>query len=316
MKKILLYVLGITLLISGCTPKEQDKKITEVWKEKITSFLVQRLGMRPAESSRTIPEEMLLDEQGNPLFPQEGTDQEQSSQGQHKPIDEPGKQENPAAEESVKKPTVNSTDTVTANPIASLPPNISVKAVLFTHADSPKSKQLKADNWDKKFLEKYQGRVFLVEYDMKNPASKAPLQEMMQKHKLSTITVPILFVGDQNFQKYPFGNTDMAVQEALIAAAQAKQPSAQKRKKQPNQFMEIIMEDTPKARKINTKASARDSRAMQLALAKVEQNNQATLADMGALFGENAKAQAYVIISRTERLLRNKASSSPDYKTY
>ena len=76
------------------------------------------------------------------------------------------------------------------------------------------------------------------------------------------------------------------------------------------------MEDAPKTRKTTSRASSSDSRAIQLALASVEKNNQATLADMGSFFGEDTKAQAYAIISRTERLLRKKASSSPDYKTY
>ena len=312
MKKILLYVMAVTFLMTGCTSREQEEQINSFWQQQFSNLFSQRSGMRPPENPHMIPEHLLLDKDGKPLFPQEEQSEQEQAPGTQIPQEqlapESEKQENPAV-------TSMQTSQTPAAPTAA-PKHSSIKAVLFTHSDSPQTKQLKADNWDKNFQQKYQGSVILVEYDMKDPTSKAPLQEMMRKHKLSSITVPILFVGDQSFQGYPFNNEDQAVQKALAAAAQPKQRPVQKRKQQSNQFMEIIMEDTPKTPKKNTRASARDSRAIQLALASVEKNNQATLADMGSIFGEDTKAQAYAIISRTERLLRNKAAVSPDYKTY
>lgn len=300
MKKTLLYIVAVTFFIAGCTSKEQDEQINSFWQEQLAKVFSGRQAMRPPQDPHMTPENLLLDKDGKPIFPPEANPQEQ-----------------PAQPPAPQAPSVNAPEAA-AQPgttAAPLPNRAPIKAVLFIHSDSPVCKRLKAENWDKNFLEKYQGRVFLVEYDMKNPDSKAPLQEMMRKYKLSTITVPILFIGDQSVQGYPFNGIDQAVQKALTAPAQAQQ-RATKRKQQSNQYMEIIMEDAPKTPKKNTRASARDSRAIQLALASVEKNNQATLADMGSFFGEDTKAQAYLIISRTERLLRNKAASSPDYKTY
>ncbi len=307
MKKILLYTLTASLFIAGCTSKEQDDKIESFWQQQISSLFSRHSG-RPAETPPPIPEKLLLDENGKPLFPEEQEAQPAESEKQQEPTALSTK---PTEEPAANAPA-QQTNTKAALPASK---KISIEAVLFTHADSPQTKQLKADHWDQGFLQRYQGRVFLMEYDMKNPASRKPLQAMMRKHKLSSVTVPILFIGDQSFQGYPFGDTDPAVRKALTAA-QNKQAAARKRKQQPTQYMEIIMEDTNQTQRTNTKASPRDSRAMQLALASVEKNNQAVLNDMGSLFGEDTKAQAYIIISRTERLLRNKASSSPDYKTY
>ena len=307
MKKILLYVIAVTFLMTGCTSKEQDEQISSFWQQQMANLFTKRLG-RPMKNPDMTPERLLLDKDGKPFFPQEEqptpeqTPEKQTEQEQ--PVAEPEKQEIPAA------------STAAAAPAAATSKRPSIKAFLFVHSDSPDCKRLRNDKWDEKFQQKFPGSIILVEYDMKNPASKAPLQEMMRKHKLSTITVPILFIGDQVLQGYPFEGEDQAAEKAFAAAAQAKPQAAQKRKQQSNQYMEIIMEDSTKAPKKNTRASAKDTKAIQLALASVEKNNQATLSDMGAIFGEDTKAQAYVIISRTERLLRNKALSSPDYKTY
>lgn len=309
MKKLLLYVIAVTLFMTGCTSKEQDEQINSFWQQQLSNVFSGRLGMRPPENPNMVPERLLLDAEGKPLFPQEETSQEQPSEQSSQAVDDP---ESTQQAETAQAPTEETS--ATQAPTA-LSKQTSVKAILFIHSDSPQAKQLKEDQWDKTFLQKYQGRVSLVEYDMKDPASKQPLQEMMRKHKLASITVPILFIGNQHFQGYPFGDTDTAMQKAL-SGEQNKPQSVQKRKQQSNQYMEIIMEDAPKTRKTTSRASSSDSRAIQLALANVEKNNQATLADMGSFFGEDTKAQAYAIISRTERLLRKKASSSPDYKTY
>ena len=310
MKKTLLYIIAVTFFIAGCTSKEQDEQINSFWQQQFAKVFSNRQGMRPPENPNMIPEKLLLDKDGKPIFPQEENPQEQPAQ---QPAQEASSVITPEA--AAQPSTTVAHDPAAGNTAMPAPNRAPIKAFLFIHSDSPVCKRLKAENWDKTFLEKYQGRVFLVEYDMKNPDSKAPLQEMMRKYKLSTITVPILFIGDQSVQGYPFNGIDQAVQKALTAPAQTQQ-RATKRKQQSNQYMEIIMEDAPKTPKKNTRASARDSRAIQLALASVEKNNQATLADMGSFFGEDTKAQAYAIISRTERLLRKKASSSPDYKTY
>ena len=311
MKKTLLYVMAVSLFIVGCTSKEQDEQINSFWRQQFAAFFAQRLGPRPTGDPNMTPERLLLDKDGKPLFPQEETIQDQNAQG-------PASISQSTDQSSAnKQPSTGTSANNSATPTANTSKATPIKAVLFTHSDSPKCKQLKADNWSEKFQQKYVGSITLTEYDMKNPDSKAPLQELMNKHKLASITVPILFVGDQVLQGYPFAQEDQEVQKALATAAQTKQLAAQKKRKQPsNQYMEIIMEDSAKTPKKNTRASAKDTQAIQNALATVVKNNQATLNDMGSIFGEDTKAQAYAIISRTESLLRKKALSSPDYKTY
>ncbi len=311
MRKLFFYVLAVLLLGAGCTSKEQDEQIKAFWQEQIIALLPQRAGMRPMDNTKN------PFEQQPPAFPPEET---------QPPLLQP---EQPALPEQIPPQTEQNSAISTENPAVHpaqaqnpIPPKQPaatlqkprLTAILFIHSQSPICQQLKADGWDKQFEQKYQGKVRLVQYDMINPSSKGALQNLMRQHKLQSISVPVLFIGNSVLSGYPFNGVDAAIQKALTQPA----PRAARKTaaKKPAQFMEIIMEDEPKNQPRNTKASARDSRAMQLALASVERNNQSLLTDVASLFGEDTKAQAFAVVARTERLLRRKAASSPDYKTY
>lgn len=304
MRKLFFYGMIVLLLGAGCTSKEQDEQIKTFWQEQIIALLPQRAGMLPPPPAE-IPaaEEALPDEA---IQPEQLPPPQASSEEQPDPI------------VPAKEPTVQPAQEVGPAPVQQ--PAVPAQkprltAILFVHSNSPVCQQLKADGWDKQFEQKYQGTVRLVQYDMVNPASKEPLQKMMRQHSLPSISVPILFIGRSAIPGYPFNGVDQAVQKAL-AQPKPRAPRKTTTAQKSAQFMEIIMEDDPKTQPRNNKATARDTRAMQLALASVERNNQSLLTDVGSLFGEDTKAQAFAVVARTERLLRRKASSSPDYQSY
>ncbi len=317
MRKLFFYGMTFLLLGVGCTSKEQDQQIQSFWQEQIAALLPQRAGMRPQQNPGNHFGEQRSgfppSEEINPEVPAEI-----AAQPEQLPPAQISAESQPGAEVPAEGPAVQPVQTV--QPIPTQQPAVPVQkprltAILFIHSQSPVCQQLKADGWDKQFEQKYQGKVRLVQYDMINPSSKEPLRQLMRQHKLPSLSVPILFIGNAVIPGYPFQGVDAAVQKALT---QPKPRVTRKTTtaKKPAQFMEIIMEDDPKNQPRNVRASARDSRAMQLALASVERNNQSLLTDVASLFGEDTKAQAFAVVARTERLLRRKASSSPDYKTY
>ncbi len=308
MKKTSLLILSGLLLVAGCTSKEQDEKIHAYWQNQAGDLLVKRMGISPRQTANPLEGKTpLLDEAGNSIFPEQQTTPEET------PVQETPEQTPVPTEQPQTTPPTPATQLA-----ANAPKRAPIQAVLFTHSDSPVCKQLKADQWDTSFQQTYQGKVNLVQYDMKNPASKAALQAQMKAHKLASVSVPTLFIGKHVLTEYPFQGVEAAVQEALTAPAPtAKRQAARRKQQNSSQYMEIIMEDTQaNTPRKNTKASASDNKAIQAALAEVVKNNQSTLNDLGSLFGENAKAEAYAIMTRTEKQLRSKAATSPNYKTY
>ncbi|MBR5151534.1 MAG: hypothetical protein IKW71_01725 [Elusimicrobiaceae bacterium] len=298
MKKLVLSSLVFTLLCAGCTSKEQDEQIKAFWQEQLLSILPGQVAMRPIGPVVNPPLEQVPPHEEMP-----------PSEKETAPL-----QESAAAQEITQQPLPPAPAQESLRTTAATRPQRKIKAFLFTHTRSPVCQQLKADNWDTNFQQRYQNNVTLVEYDMINPASKEPLRALMRKHKMPSLTVPVLFIGDSVLVGYPFEGVDKAVELALKPAPVKK--NAAPKRKQPVQYMEIIMEDSPQAQVQNAKASARDRRAIQLAFAGVQRNNQATLDDIGAMFGNDTQAQAFAIIARTERLLKKKASSSPNFQTY
>ena len=308
MKKTSLLIISGLLLVAGCTSKEQDEKIRAYWQNQTGNLLIKRMGISPMQAANPLEGKTpLMDEEGNPILPQQQTTPETT------PLQENQEQTPATAEQTQATPTAPA-----KQPALNTPKRAPIQAVLFTHSDSLECKQLKADRWDTSFQQTYQGQVTLVQYDMKNPTSKEALQAQMKAHKLSSVSVPTLFIGKHVLSDYPFQGVDAAVKDALAtSAATAKRQAARRKQQNSSQYMEIIMEDTQtKAPRKNTKASASDNKAIQAALAEVVKNNQSTLSDMGSLFGENAKAEAYAIMAHTEKQLRNKAATSPNYKTY
>ncbi len=310
--------MAILLLGAGCTSKEQDEQIQSFWQEQLEALLPQHARMRAPQA------------QGNPFGEQQPeflpaeeplseVPAEIAAQPEQLPPPQASLEEQPTPAAPAEEQAVQPAQEVKPAPVqqpAAPAQKPRLTAILFVHSNSPVCQQLKADGWDKQFEQKYQGTVRLVQYDMINPASKEPLRQLMRQHKLPSLSVPILFIGRSVIPGYPFDGVDQAVQKALAQPTKPRAPRNTTTAKKPAQFMEIIMEDDPKNQPRNNKATARDTRAMQLALASVERNNQSLLTDVGSLFGEDTKAQAFAVVARTERLLRRKASSSPDYQTY
>ena len=301
MKKTIFCTLLLALLTTGCTNQEQDEKIHAYWQAQLAEVLgfstVPAAAFTPAEPLTTPAEEPALTQQ---------EDLSVLAQAEKAPL-----------------PTVPSAAPVTSATAAPTQQDQRLRVFLFTHTHSPLCQQLKKDQWDAAFQQKYQDKILLVEYDMIDPNNRLPLSHLMRRYQLPSLTVPILFIGDTVLPGYPFTGVDEAVQKALAKQALAakklaqramQEKAAQERKKNSSQYMEIIMEDESPLK--NTSASARDRRAIQQALANLQQSNQQALHDIGAMFGNETQVAAYAITSRTERLLKEKASVSPDYQTY
>ncbi len=308
MNKTILYTLALALLSAGCTTKEQDEQIQAFWQAQIAEvrgFSVSSQVQNPVDFS-AISEKMEEEAETQDVPPSAGENPNDVSAEEFMVVDSTTKSQQPnaPAPDSAKK----------AQPF---------RVFLFTHTDSPLCKQLKQEHWDTDFQQKYKGTIELVEYDMINPDNRIPLRSLMRRYQMPSLTVPMLFIGSHILPGYPFTGVDEAVQQALAEQAQAAKRAAQRaaqekaereRRKNPTQFMEIIMEDEPSIK--NTNASARDRRAMQRAIATVQQSNQQALNDIGTMFDNETQAAAFAITARTERLLKNKASDSPDYQTY
>ncbi len=304
MKKTFFYILAFTLLMAGCTSKEQDEQIRAFWQNQ----LAQVMGVP------TLP----------PSVPVEENEEEIEAVQQELP-EEVSQEPQAAVQETTAAPTAPVTPVSAAQkepitPAPAVKPDQRLRVFLFTHTNSPLCQQLKQEHWDTDFQQKYQDHILLVEYDMIDPANRNPLRNLMHRYQLPSLTVPILFIGDTVLPGYPFTGVEEAVQKALQARARAAARRAAKakaeraRKQNPTQFMEIIMEDERPVK--NFKASAKDRQAMQKALTQVEQANQQAVNDIGTMFGSDTQAAAFAITSRTERLLRNQIAFSATYQAY
>lgn len=302
MKKIFLYCLSISLLATGCTTKEQDEKIEAFWQQQKAELFSQRLSMAPGEPFPPIIEEAPADEmpssEENALVSEPASDLNET---QNPPIESSA----PLAQKELPVPVPPTQN----NQVPAKQTKL-LNAYLITSSSSPWCQKLKQEKWPEVFSNKYQGKIRLIEYDISTPQGQAGFTKILRRYNRSSIATPSLFIGGFVVEGYPLAQADAVVQKVL--ARQSKKVSRQPS----SQFMEIIMEDSPKAHRVNTRASERDRRAMQLALATVERNNQALLADVKYLFGEDTQGQAFAIVARTERLLKNKAASSPNYQTY
>lgn len=303
MKKFL-YCLAAILLITGCTNKEQEEKIQAFWQEQKMAFLAEHIMKSPMAAGPSLGS-MNMPMDGNALN-QIPLEQDldniaaeiaaNASLAEQKPIPPDFTQTPPAQPQALNQQA----------PGKQVKP---VNAYLIVSSSCPWSRKLRQENWPEKFRNKYQGQVNLIEYDVKTPEGKEAVNKLVRRYKITSIGTPSLLVGGALVRGYPLEEADAAVQKAL---------ARQNRKvaRQSTQFMEIIMEDSAKAKVVNTKASESDRRAIQQALTAVEKSNQDFLTNVAAYFGENTKAQAFAVIAKTEKTLKEKAANSPNLKTY
>ena len=285
MKKIIFYVFVFSLIVTGCTSKEQDEKIRAYWADQLAS--IPAVNFQKGSSGE---KDLAATQESTPG--QEGTD-------------------------------------ASALPADGTP---SVKAFLFLSPTCPWCKKLKQDGWPEQFRQKYQGQVELVVYELNNDKNEQILIGFMQKRHMTRIGYPVLFVGDEVFQGYPLADrADATIQKELAKqssadnsaketnaastgkSTQGAKTAANKSAQQP--YMKIVMEE-PVKETVNTKASAKDRKAMDAAFAQVQTDNKKTLSDIEMMFGASTRAQAVSIINENERLLKNKMGTSTTYKAY
>ena len=82
-----------------------------------------------------------------------------------------------------------------------------------------------------------------------------------------------------------------------------------------SQFIEITMEDT-RVNKYKSNAPLKERQAMQRALERVKQSNQQALQDIGMMFDGDTQAQAFAIVSKSEKILIRTANTSNTYQNY
>ena len=109
---------------------------------------------------------------------------------------------------------------------------------------------------------------------------------------------------------------------AVEPQAPAAQPNADLASKKPTtarhsqtQFIETTLEDS-RVNKLKSNASLKDRQAMQRAIERVKQANQQALQDIGIMFDGDTQAQAFVIVSKSEKVLTRTANTSNNYQNY
>ena len=99
-----------------------------------------------------------------------------------------------------------------------------------------------------------------------------------------------------------------AVNKTTTARTPARRPQSQ--------FMEITMEDSSRVNKFKSNAPFKERQDMQRAIENVKQSNQQTLQDIGTMFDGDTQAQAFAIVSKSEKILLRAANVSMSYPTY
>lgn len=282
MKKYLLLALAVCG-VCACTTPEEDAQIKLFWMEQIMQVMPKsNLRMpNPQPQPSVVPQE-----EQTPVLPDEIAAQPQETSF------------------SVKT-SVETPKTATAKT-----PKI-VEAMLFVSPSCPRCQRLKQDRWADKFQAQYQGKIRLTEYDLSISKNDTLLQNMMRKYKLSQVSYPTLFIAGHVVQGYPL-NADPVVKQVL-----AKQGWDQVAQASKHQFMEITLEDTNRrVNRVKSNAPLKERQAMQRAIERVKQSNQQALQDIGIMFDGDTQAQAFSIVSRSEKLLLRTANTSMNYQNY
>ncbi len=222
----------------------------------------------------------------------------------------PAEEEQPApAEEQVATAeTADKSVNKTPATAAAKQPHV-IKAMLFVSPTCPRCQRLKRDGWVAQFEDKYAGKISLTEYDLSIPKNEQLLQNMMHKHNLQRVAYPTLFIAGNVVQGYPL-NADPVVKKVLANAGWDKVNATPQ-----NQFMEITIEDT-RINKFKSNAPLKDRQAMQRAIERVKQSNQQALQDIGTMFDGDTQAQAFAIVTKSEKILMRTANTSNTYQNY
>lgn len=84
-----------------------------------------------------------------------------------------------------------------------------------------------------------------------------------------------------------------------------------------SQFIEITLEDTNRrVNRLKSNAPLKERQAMQRAIERVKQSNQQALHDIGTMFDGDTQAQAFAIVSQSEKILLRAANTSTNYQNY
>ncbi len=280
MKKLLFLLLAVCG-VYACTTPEEDAQIKLFWVEQLMQVMPKQAFPAP------------LPPQPLPAIP---TEEEQTA---------------PAEEQFAATPTETTQQTANkpapATPAAKRPRVI--KAMLFVSPTCPRCQRLKRDGWVAQFEDKYAGKISLTEYDLSIPKNEQLLQNMMRKHNLQRVAYPTLFIAGNVVQGYPL-NADPVVKKVLANAGWDKVAAAPTQ-----QFMEITIEDT-RINKLKSNATLKDRQAMQRALERVKQSNQQALNDIGVMFDGDTQAQAFAIVTKSEKILMRTANTSNTYQNY
>ena len=301
MKKQLLFIIFFTgLFVAACTSKDQNDKVFGFWAEQMAKVT----GRTPATATNNAPQPIDLAHM-DPAMLAELT--KNMSPEQKKAFEEMLKQ----MQDADAMPQGINPSSTTA--LAAAPDPNKVQAILFYHPTAPFYQQLKREKWDVQFHEKYGEKISLVSYDVSEDVNRDVLRETMRKHRMKTLTVPTLIIGNTVVGRYPFRDADKIAQKEISGKTSSGQKgNASRQSTKP--FMQITMEadDAP----VLEVSSKKFGKSIKAALEKTRQDNQNTLHDIEQIFDRNTYAEAFAIVSRNEDTLIRTANSSPDLKTY
>lgn len=120
--------------------------------------------------------------------------------------------------------------------------------------------------------------------------------------------------AQQQVAATPTESTPPASAKQPNTVSTATKPTVTRRNPQ-NQFIEITVEDT-RVNKFKSNAPLKDRQAMQRAIERVKQSNQQALQDIGAMFDGDTQAQAFAIVTKSEKILMRTANTSNTYQNY
>ncbi len=272
----ILCLLAVSVGMCACTTPEEDAQIKLFWLEQMMQFMPKQA--RPAALS--VPPVQAVPAEETPVAPE--------------PTE--GEKANPAQQGAAKAPAVAKAPRV-------------VEAMLFVSPTCPRCQRLKQDRWVSKFEDKYAGKINLTEYDLSIPKNEALLQTMMRKYRLSQVNYPTLFIAGHVVQGYPL-NADPVVAKVLAKTGWDKVEA-----KPAQQFLEITMEDS-RVNRFKSNAPFKERQAMQRAIERVKQSNQQALQDIGLMFDGDTQAQAFAIVSKSEKILVRVANTTDTYQNY
>ncbi len=293
MKKYLLLLLSV-ILVGACSSENNEKAHAYWTKQK--NAIVQKGGL-PAPVLQALGAQSSVSEEDVKAFEEMMSEWEK---------------QNPSSLPAVAQPVEKAPATATVNKAPR-----QIEAVLIVSSTCGWCQRLKQDRWADKFRQKYKGQIRLTEYDVNEHPDRTLLNKLMRKHKMTSVGTPTLFLGNSVVQGYPLSEADEAAQKEISKLGLNNLPArgSGRGSVTNGSFMEITLDDSP----ITTgkgKASAQDRQAMARALEKIQQDNQKTLQDIGVAFGRETQADAFAIISNSEKAMKRAAGESDSLADY